>query len=311
MISRRDLLRGIGKAGIAAAIPPCLIRSDRPQYPPAPDFTAQSFTDSQGITHSVFSSGAGPPVLLLHELPGLSSETFRTARRLRDARYTVLMPLFFGAPGDSSAFGNMHRVCGNDQFACRRGDRTSPHVTWLRELARCASESSGHKAIGVIGMCLTGAFPLPMLREPVVKAPVLCQPTLPFNRFNPLHAFGWFTDQDALAVHPDDLAFAKSDTTVPLLGIRYRGDRRCKKERFARLRREFPDRFYRLDLEGKHHSTLVGDFSPDALNEVLAFFNQQLRTTPDPAVPAFPILAAPSDAEVIPPRSVEEKRHAH
>jgi hypothetical protein len=87
---------------------------------------------------------------------------------------------------------------------------------------------------------------------------------------------------------------------VPLLGIRYKGDGRCKKERFERLTREFPNRFYRVDFPGRHHSTLVGDFCPDALTEVFAFFNQHLRSQPDSCAPAFPFLSAHSLGEVTP-----------
>jgi hypothetical protein len=136
-----------------------------------------------------------------------------------------------------------------------------------------------------------------MLRTPEVVAPVLCQPTLPFNPTNIFAAFGWFTDKSALAVDPEDLRHAKS-LTVPLLGIRYQGDRKCPKQRFVRLATEFPDRFHHVDFPGRHHSTLVGDFCPDALNEVLAFFNQRLRSTPDTCIGSFPILSRTGAAEV-------------
>jgi dienelactone hydrolase len=266
------------------------------------DFVAVCFTDSTGTKRQVYVKGdAGPPVILLHELPGLTEETLSTARQLAAARYTVVVPLLFGQPGERATIGNARRICGNDQFACNEGDVTAPAVTWLRELAVCARrEWPEGKGVGAIGMCLTGTFPVAMLRVPEVVAPVLCQPTLPFNRHNPLHFFGWLTDQRALALHPDDLEHARGKTTVPLLGIRYKGDGRCKKERFERLTRAFPNRFYRVDFPGRHHSTLVGDFCPDALTEVLAFFNHHLRSAPDACAPRFPFLSAHSLTEVTP-----------
>lgn len=100
-------------------------------------------------------------------------------------------------------------------------------------------------------MCLTGAFPIALLRAPEIVAPVLCQPTLPFNRRNPFHAFGWFTDQRALAVDPNDLRHAQTASTVPLLRIRYKEDRKCRKQRFERLTQAFPDRFSPFHL--RHH----------------------------------------------------------
>jgi dienelactone hydrolase len=265
-------------------------------------FTSLCFTDSQNTKHQLYATGTeGPPVISLHELPGLSSETFATARQLAGVRYTVVVPLLFGQPGESHAISNIGKVCGVSQFACNEGEKTSPHVAWLRELARCArTQWPDGKGVGVIGVCLTGAFPIPMLREPAVVAPVICQPTLPFNRFNLLQAFGWFMDQHAIAVDPEDLKYAREKRTNPVLGIRYKGDRKCQRRRFERLSTEFPDRFFRLDVPGNHHSTLVGDFCPDAFLEVLSFFNQHLRTAPDSCADPFPRLSQHSIREVTP-----------
>lgn len=301
--TRRQAVRALSSAvaGMALPLPDCLADTGC-QGADVAGFTSLCFTDASGRAHRVYVAGAsGPPVLLLHEVSGLTNQTLATARQLAAARYTAVVPLLFGEPGENKATRNIRRVCGDDRFACNRGHRTSPEVSWLRELARCARERwPDGKGVGVIGMCLTGAFPIPMLRAREVVAPVLCQPTLPFNRWNPLHAFGWLTDQRALAIDPADLAFAKTNTSMPLLGIRYRGDRKCRKERFERLTREFPDRFFRVDFPGRHHSTLVGDFCVDAFAEVLAFFNQYLRTTPDACVPRFPILAEHRVTEVTP-----------
>jgi dienelactone hydrolase len=265
-------------------------------------FTSLCFTDRLQRSHQIYAIGsAGPPVILLHELPGLTKETFATARQLAAARYKVLVPLLFGKPGESHAFSNVGKVCGDSEFACNRGQRTSPHVAWLRELAACARQRwPDGKGVGVIGMCLTGTFPLAMLRAPEVVAPVICQPTLPFNRWNLFQFFGWFMDQSALAVDPQDLEHAKTQRTEPLLGIRFKGDRKCQKKRFERLHTEFGSRFYRLDFPGQHHSTLVGDFCLDAFKEVLSFFNQHLRSTPEASADAFPRLSASSRDEVTP-----------
>jgi hypothetical protein len=150
-------------------------------------------------------------------------------------------------------------------------------VQWLRELARDAwRQWPAGKGVGVIGMCLTGAFPLAMLREDVVIAPVLCQPTLPFSPWNVFAPLGWFTDKPALAISVDDLRHARDVRTVPILGIRYEGDWRCPKERFERLGGEFKSRFDSLVLSGSHHSTLGGDFCDLAFQKVVWFLRQQL-----------------------------------
>jgi dienelactone hydrolase len=309
--SRRDALRllSTGAAGLMLQRPECIPAG---LCPPGPGpggldiagFTSMCFPDSAGKKHQVYVIGAsGPPVMLLHEINGLTNETMETARRLAAARYTVVLPLFFGKPGERHGIGSAGSICGDDQFSCNRAEQTSPHVKWLRELASCVRRQwPDGKGVGVIGMCLTGAFPLAMLRAPEVVAPVLCQPTLPFSPRNVLHFFGWFTNQNALALDPADVAYARNNTSMPILGIRYQGDRFCKKKRFERLTNEFKDRFYRLDMKGGHHSTLVSDFCSDAFTEVLAFFNRYLRTTPDDRDGAFPRLSKHSHTEVTPGR---------
>jgi dienelactone hydrolase len=187
-------------------------------------------------------------------------------------------PLLFGeAGGPGRGLWPAFSQCGNDEFSCNSGERTSPIVQWLRELAVDVNRRWPKGAgVGVIGMCLTGAFPLAMLREQVVVAPVLCQPTLPFSPWNITARFGWFTDKDALAISVDDLRHAKERREVPILGLRYKGDWRCRQERFDRLQKEFGTRFDPLVLEGSHHSTLGGDFCDLAFQRVVTFLKKQL-----------------------------------
>ena len=59
-----------------------------------------------------------------------------------------------------------------------------------------------------------------------------CQPTLPINLFSRV---GWFTDESGLGLSDEDVTAAKTQSTAPILGIRYTGDWRCPPERFARL----------------------------------------------------------------------------
>jgi dienelactone hydrolase len=300
IVTRRDAVRSLSSAAVGLAVPDCFTGGDCSGGTPVDGFTSLCFS-SGTMNRQLYVIGDGPPVLLLHELPGLSRETLHTAKQLAGAHYTVVVPLLFGRPGDDQPFKNLGRVCRDDEFACNRGERTSPHVAWLRDLASCArTRWPKGKGVGVVGMCLTGIFPIAMLRSPDVVAPVVCQPTLPFNRHNIFQAFGWFMNQSALALTPDDLEHARTKRTDPILGIRYRGDRKCQKEKFERLAGEFGDRFFRIDFPGRHHSTLVGDFCPDALLEVLAFFNRYLRDAPDSGSDPFPRLSANGRDEVTP-----------
>ena len=79
-------------------------------------------------------------------------------------------------------------------------------------------------------MCLTGNFALALMVDPAVMAPVLSQPSLPFP-------FGK-SRRAGLHLSDEDLAVAKS-RGVPVLGLRFTGDRACPIERFDRLRAEF------------------------------------------------------------------------
>jgi dienelactone hydrolase len=302
MTSRREMLFRLSQAAVGIAVPPLgqgLVSGPCPRIQEVPDFVSMCFKDSKGTSHQVYVTGStGPAVLLLHELPGLTARTFTTALELKGG-YIVVVPLLFGKTFDDRAFRNIWSICGRADFDCNGGERTSPQVAWLRELTAAARKTwPDGKGVGAIGMCLTGIFPLAMLRAPEIVGPVLCQPTLPFNKFNILQPLGWFVDEDALAIHPDDLGYAKDRTSMPILGLRCTGDGKCPKERFRRLYNEFPQRFYRLDVPGDHHSTLVGDFCREGFDEVLAFFNQHLRTTPVNGTPAFPVLSKTSADEV-------------
>ncbi len=257
------------------------------------------FSDRAGRRHQVYvANGGGPPVILLHELPGLVDEDLTTARQLANHGYTVIVPLLFGEAGGSGhSIKYAASLCGKDQFACNEGEMTSPHVVWLRDLAsEVWTRWPLGRGMGVIGMCLTGAFPLALLSDPHVKATVLCQPTLPINLFS---RFGLFTDKKALALSPDDLKHAKERDDVPVLGLRYTGDWRARSQRFERLAKEFSTRFYRMDIVGNHHSTIALDYCDFAFDEVKAFLNQYLRTEPDPSIHKFPIKSVPNSLKEV------------
>jgi dienelactone hydrolase len=291
-VTRRQATIQLGLAALGFALTTRGPEASEQCGPPPPaGFESFCFIDQNGISHPVYAVGRkGPAVLLLHELPGLVDADLHTARRLASAGYRVFAPLFFGKPGGSGhTLRYARQVCGPEQFACSKAEVTSPHVVWLLGLCdhirTLVSEGSG---IGVVGMCLTGMFPVALLRSAHVVAPVLCQPTIPFSIWT---RFGWFAKKRALGLHPSDLLAAKARADVPLLGIRYRGDWRCRKERFDRLTEEFGARFFRLDLEGRQHSTLGDDFCPEAFTEVLAFLNDRLRESPLQQIPKFPLFS--------------------
>ena len=52
-----------------------------------------------GVTKVVHVAGAGPAVIVMTEMPGISPQVARFSRWVRDAGFTVYMPSLFGRDG--------------------------------------------------------------------------------------------------------------------------------------------------------------------------------------------------------------------
>jgi hypothetical protein len=65
---------------------------------PLDDFAHRSIT-LDGVTKTVHTSGHGPAVIVMSEMPGISPHVARFARWVRDAGFTVYMPSLFGRDG--------------------------------------------------------------------------------------------------------------------------------------------------------------------------------------------------------------------
>jgi dienelactone hydrolase len=230
---------------------------------------------SDGVSHRVYAAGSGPPVILLHELPGMTPSDIRVAKLLMCDGYTVVMPLMFGSPGDDRFLHYLNTVCGKDQFDCS-GTRTPPAARWIRGL--CTSVRKKWDAglgMGIIGMCLTGEFPLTLMSNESIAAVVTCQPTNPFNLLTLVH----LGPKAKLGITQSDLEDAQKNSKIPFLGVRYDGDPFCPGKRFDLLTRLFPKRFYRLDLAGHGHSSLGNNFCDVAFEEVRLYLGTQLKGT--------------------------------
>lgn len=192
----------------------------------------------QGKTKLVFVAGAGPAVIVMTEMPGISPHVARFARWIRDAGFTVWMPSLFGDPGRPLSTGytiaSMVKGCISAEFRAFAANASSPVTQWLRALAAHAHPLCGGKGVGAIGMCFTGNFALSMMLEPAMLAPVLSQPSLPLANAAGMH------------IAPDELAAVKErlerdDLTV--LAYRFEGDSFCRAARFAAYERALGDRF--------------------------------------------------------------------
>src|ERR1043165_2199601 len=145
---------------------------------PLADFTARAIT-LDGVTKTVHVAGAGPAVIVMAEMPGISPHVARFARWVRDAGFTVYMPSLFGrdgaVPGVEEGAAIFQRACVSAEFRALASNESSPVTKWLRSLARFAHGECGGPGVGAIGMCFTGNFALTMMLEPSMLAPGLSQ----------------------------------------------------------------------------------------------------------------------------------------
>jgi dienelactone hydrolase len=253
-------------------------------------FTESIFAHN-GISHAVFRRGAGPGVVIMPEIPGITPPVASFAERVAGAGFTVFVASLIGTPGKPLstpyAVEQLARACVSREFSVLAANASSPVTVWLRALCRQVHSELGGKGVGAIGMCLTGNFALALMVDPVVIAPVLSQPSLPF----PVSA----ERRAGLHLSAADLAVVKERVArgCPVLGMRFTEDRAVPPERFARLRAELGKGFEAIeidsspgnpyDIKRNAHSVVTNDLvdqeghpTRQALDRVLAFFTERL-----------------------------------
>ncbi len=261
---------------------------------PLDDFTPRH-VDIDGLARTVHVAGHGPAVIVMPETPGISPHLARFARWVRDAGFSVWMPSLFGrdgaVPSAEESIATFKRTCVSAEFRALGAGQPTPIGLWLRGLARLAHAECGGPGVGAIGMCFTGNFALSMMLEPAVRAPVLCQPSMPLD------------DAAALESGPDELVavrvrLERDDLTVR--AYRFAGDRFCTAQRFAVYSAALGDRFetrvlpdaaantrdlppfFEHVIKGAHSVVTVhlvdeaGSPTLAARDEILAFFARQL-----------------------------------
>jgi dienelactone hydrolase len=256
------------------------------------DFTKTTF-EHGGKGRMVYRGGAGPAVIVMAELPGITSKVLEFAQRVIDAGFTVFLPHLFGIPGAAISPTVMIRAtapaCVSKEFAAFATNSTAPVSAWLRALAAFAHDECGGPGVGALGMCFTGGFALAMMVGDDVIAPVLSQPSLPI-------VVPWRSaNASSVGLSEPDLARVKERAAdgVCVLGLRFTGDRLVPGRRFARLREELGDNFIGVEIDSSKgnewgipstaHSVLTEHFVDEpghptrlALDQVLAFFQERL-----------------------------------
>ncbi len=252
--------------------------------------------EAHGIALPVFRGGSGPPVLVMHEVPGITPECARFARRLVDEGFSVALPSLFGTPMAPMSAGSMGaafaRVCVSREIRLLAKHQASPVTEWLRALCRQLHEEHDGAPVGAIGMCLTGNFALALAVDPWLMAPVLSQPSLPVGVSEAHRA--------ALHASPDGLATLRRrarDEGLRVLGMRFTHDPLCPPQRFESLRRELGEAFEGIEIDSSPgnphgirrlaHSVVTLDLVDEeghptrqALQRLLAFLRQHLLVAP-------------------------------
>ena len=81
---------------------------------PLDDFEPREIT-LDGVAKVVHVAGAGPAVIVMTEMPGISPHVARFSRWVRDAGFTVYMPSLFGrdgaVPDVEEATATFRRAC--------------------------------------------------------------------------------------------------------------------------------------------------------------------------------------------------------
>ena len=257
----------------------------------APEGFVESAFTYGGVTYPIFRRGTGPGVVIMPEIPGFTPKTADLGRRVSDSGFTVVVPSLFGTPGKGFSLPYVGqqfiRVCISREFHVLASNHSSPIADWLRALCRQVHAELGGPGVGVLGLCLTGNFALSLMVDPVVLAPVMSEPALPFP-VSPSRKRGIHLSQDELSKVKERVRDG-----VCVLGLRFTQDMLCPAQRFSTLRQELGDGFEGIEIDSgpgnPHHirklahSVLTEEFvdqeghpTREALDRVTAFFQQRL-----------------------------------
>jgi len=249
-------------------------------------------------THRVFYRGAGPAVVIMHEVPGLSPECLDFGSRLAKKNFQVFLPLMFGEPGDHNWLGSALRLCLAKEFHAFESNSSQPITQWMRALCADVQWRTQCAGIGIVGLCLTGGLVMAMISHPAVAAGVASEPAIPI----PLTDGGG----SQLGISNQELADAKARVAaehLPILGLRFSNDWICPKTRFDRLQAEFGDAFTPITIDSSPgnaagitahaHAVLTNDYKDIdghptrlAFERVAAYLRSRLTSVSKFAVPA-------------------------
>lgn len=212
------------------------------------------------IEHDVYTFGEGPPVILMHELTGMTPQFMALAARIASQGFRVYLPHFFGKVNNHDVPRGLF-YCLRDEFNVWTSNGDSRIANWLRALCTRADAEGGGGGVGVIGLCFSGNIVMSAMVLDSVRLGVMSEPALPFFH------------KAALGVPEADLERAKARAQVfPMLAYRFSSDTKCTHERFQTLAdtfgpgirlKEIPTGVAPWHIPDRRHSVLTDDSIPN------------------------------------------------
>ena len=224
----------------------------------------------------VYTLGAGPPVIVMQELPGIGPQFLAFCRKLAGAGFEVWIPHWFGPLGRTTPTNLLRVFCMRREFQLFAKNKSSAIVDWMRALTAHVAKTRNAPKVGVIGMCLSGNFCMTLIADEHVWAAVASQPSLPARTEGHVHMSG------------EEIAASRAaiETKGPMRSYRFEGDPLCDGARFAAIDQAFNDDQVRVVLNvlpGAGHSVFAMHYddapaSPTraAFEDVLSYLRERL-----------------------------------
>ena len=179
------------------------------------------------------------PVVICEELFTLSPGILKLAQRLAKNGFAVYVPILFGNAREDP--NNPWLASRALTFAFSKpdwkaNDAAADDRPVIRETAGlCTAIAARHpkKKLGVIGLCITGSFPLELLAEgSLIAAPVISQPAIPLVASN-------FERRASFGMSPRKMLVLQQEVNehhLQVLGFRFELDPISPPERFANIK---------------------------------------------------------------------------
>jgi len=223
-------------------------------------WVGSTFTHGR-TTYDCYEKGAGPGVVLIPELPGITPQVLGLAEHLVEEGFTVVVPSPFGTPEKEASGGyllrTVARICVSSEFRAFAVDAERPITAYLRAVAADLNARTPGRGVGVIGMCFSGGFALATAVDDAVRASVVSQPSAPF----PLGA-ARRADPGLSSGELERVAERAGSAGFCALGLRFSEDKNSPRIRFDTLKQRLGDAFEVIELDSSPGN--AGGFPADA-----------------------------------------------